>query len=532
MKLDEVILDPKQQLLSLYEDDLKEFEKVREFALKEDGVKFEELEKLENNLLLPEEIREICYLNYIINTLRYEYNVKVRNPNFLEYSYDRIGNATNVSVDYGALTTYLAKKYSVLSYKDTIFAYVNNRYMEAEYFLLSEIERLCEEYDQHKILTKKKIATIKNEVISRLKDKTRVFSYPFKTYDDMVFLKNGALYLEHKILLPLGAFWFNSYVINANYNSEAKSERVENFLKSLVPQDKQQFLTLIPACCLLGRTDKVFMLVGDGANGKSTYLNFLRAFLGSENCASVSLQDLAYDRFKSAELQGKIANIYADLSEKPLRDSGKFKLLSGKDTLTVERKFHHPYQVKNTAVMIFSANKLPEVSDDTYAFWRRFYIVEFPYRFSDNPELSKWAENPPEEDKSAFLNMVLEAITRIELVGIPSEDAEKLREIWKRNNDSVYAFVLDKIEKATNNWVPKDTVYNRYVEYCEENDLRILPKNLFAQKLAQYVEIKQERKRIAGDRVMGWVGIRFKEEKEEKEENPQLDDYVFELKGG
>lgn len=515
--MDEVIADLKQKLINLYKNDFKEFENLRDLAFRSDGVKFEDLEKIENNILLPENIREICYLNYVINNLMHEYRLKIKNPVFLEYSYDKRGNAINVSVDYGALTTYLAKKYAVLTYKDSIFAYVNNRYTEAEDFLLTEIEKLCEEYDSHKILTKKRISVIKTEVINRLKDKTRVFSYPFRTYEGVVFLKNGALYLEHKILLPLGPFWLNSYVINANYDPQAKSERVENFLKSLVPQDKQQYLTLIPACCLLGRTDKVFMLVGDGANGKSTYLNFLRAFLGPENCSSVALQDLVYDRFKSAELQGKIANIYADLPEKPLRDSGKFKILTGKDTLTVERKYHHPYQIKNTAVLIFSANKLPEVSDETYAFWRRFYIIEFPYRFGDNPEISKWAENPTEVDKSAYLNMVLEEITRIEILGIPEEDAEKLKEIWKKNNDSVYAFVLDKIEKDPNSWIPKDTVYNRYVEYCEENDLKILPKHVFAQKLAQYVEIKQERRRIAGERVMGWGGIRIKEENEEKE---------------
>ncbi|MEM2191969.1 MAG: primase-like DNA-binding domain-containing protein, partial [Archaeoglobaceae archaeon] len=116
----------------------------------------------------------------------------------------------------------------------------------------------------------------------------------------------------------------------------------------------------------------------------------------------------------------------------------------------------------------------------------------------------------------------LEEITRIEILGIPEEDAEKLKEIWKKNNDSVYAFVLDKIEKDPNSWIPKDTVYNRYVEYCEENDLKILPKHIFAQKLAQYVEIKQERRRIAGERVMGWGGIRIKEENEEKETAKQL----------
>ena len=46
----------------------------------------------------------------------------------------------------------------------------------------------------------------------------------------------------------------------------------------------------------------------DGSNGKSTFLAVIQSLLGEENIASLDLKELG-DRFKTAEMVGKLANI-------------------------------------------------------------------------------------------------------------------------------------------------------------------------------------------------------------------------------
>jgi len=464
---------------------------------------------------IPDKFKEIYRLNYIFN--KYIEFLKigaVHEKKFIEYEYDNRDEPKKVNIRYGSLAENLVKRYAILTYKDTAYAYINGHYAYAEDFLLSQIQKELDREDEHRMLDKKRIEGAKKEVLNRIKDMTRVFSYPFLNYDgEVIFCKNGVLLLENRKLLPHGPFWLNNYVINAAYNPDAKSEFVENFINSLVPEDKRQLLYMIPATALIGKTDTSWFLLGEGSNGKSTYLTLIRNFLGTENCSSVGLQELCTNRFKVAELEGKIANIAGDLPYFTLKDTGIFKMVTGDDTITVERKFKQPFQLLNRAVFIFSANTLPQVNDDTFAFWRRWIVIEFPYTFKENQEIGRRVRNPTEEDLSYLLNKVLEAITRIKEIGIPKE-AQDVREMWQRSSNPVYAFVQDMVEFDQNSFISKDEVYKAFLEYCKEFGYSTMSKEAFVKKFLSLVggKIREERKKIGSQRVRGWAGIKLRQE--------------------
>ena len=89
---------------------------------------------------------------------------------------------------------------------------------------------------------------------------------------------------------------------------------------------------------------KSFIFLGQGANGKSTLLDLLLAFLGSLNASKVSLQDLGSNRFRVAELYGRMANIFTDLDNKSLQSTSMFKMITTGDPITAERKFKDPFE--------------------------------------------------------------------------------------------------------------------------------------------------------------------------------------------
>ena len=110
-------------------------------------------------------------------------------------------------------------------------------------------------------------------------------------------------------------------------------------------------------------------------------LDLLTYLLGEENVSHVA-QDLEENRFKVAELYGKLANIFADLPNKRLQSSSMFKTLVSGDRITAERKHEHPFAFRNHAKLIFSANALPGSNDRTYAFYRRWLIIPFEQTFN------------------------------------------------------------------------------------------------------------------------------------------------------
>ncbi|MCX7998436.1 MAG: phage/plasmid primase, P4 family, partial [Leptospiraceae bacterium] len=355
------------------------------------------------------------------------------------------------------------------------------------------------------------------EILYRVKTSSYISSSFDFSSDDLIFLKDCVLNRKTKNILPHGPFWFNTYSLPIRYDQKAKADISQKFIDSLTDnEDEREFLYEIFALPLLRRNDKAIMLVGSGSNGKSTYLILLRTFLGKDNVSAISLQELTTHRFKCAELFGKIANIYADIPKQPLQYTGIFKILTGGDTLYAEKKFKDPFPFANKAVLIFSANELPEVNDQTLAFWRRWIVLEFRKRFPENEEIKKMIENLPEEEMSGLLNIVLEKMEKIEEKGLTIvKSSEEIKEYWKRKSNTVYAFIQDCIEVSPDFWSSKDVIYSAYVTYCSESDLVPLDKAKFALEFLRFVNVREVRKTIAGKRVYGWQGVKVKEEREE-----------------
>jgi len=259
---------------------------------------------------------------------------------------------------------------------------------------------------------------------------------------------------------------------------------------------------------------KAFMLVGDGRNGKSTFLKLIHRILGDENVVGVSLQDLCMNRFSQALLYHKLANIYADIPSRPLEYTGYFKMLTGEDLISADRKFKERVTFRSYAKLLFSANELPEVSDMTDAFWRRWIIVEFPNKFDDNPDF--FEEAFPEEVIEKIIVLSLVAFTdvwvkrRFSIEG----EASDFKERWLRKSNSIYAYVKTGLEEGRltlerEAYTPSEELYQDYAEFCEANDLEPQSKKTFTLELERLFKVTKTRIRKATERVYAYKGIRL-----------------------
>ena len=119
---------------------------------------------------------------------------------------------------------------------------------------------------------------------------------------------------------------------------------------------------------------------------EKAHSQFTHMFAGKENCSNKPLQDLVYGRFAVAELHGKLLNIFNDLSNIALKQTGKFKGVCSGDRVKGEKKFKNPFYFTNRAKLIFSTNTLPKTEYVSDAFFRRWTIIPFLNKFNDtNP---------------------------------------------------------------------------------------------------------------------------------------------------
>lgn len=356
-----------------------------------------------------------------------------------------------------------------------------------------------------------------SEILSKLHLRTYMDQKAFEQKSNSVIpFQNGVIDIKDWQFKEHSHEYCIRRVHPVKFVNRAACPRFIKFLEEVVSKDDIPVLQEYLGYCLFKGLpfQKVVMLVGVGANGKSVFLIVLRAFVGAENCASVSLQNIINNRFASAELYGKSVNIYADLSSEALRSSGLFKLITGGDSLTAERKFQQPFVFQNTTKNIFSANEVPPVNDQTDAFYRRWIIILFSTIIppeNRDPELASKLTTP--EELSGILNFALEGLKRLLAKGDFSnaKSVEQVRKLYGCLSDSVSAFAVEGLQPVFNSEIdlPKYQVYGAYIEFCRLKKLISVSEEAFGRALQHKIYCRTTRPTIRGERTWCWRGFRI-----------------------
>ncbi len=167
---------------------------------------------------------------------------------------------------------------------------------------------------------------------------------------DYIAFKNGVYNIETDEFQDFTPSLVIANKINFDYRPEAYSEAVDKTLDKISCNDPNVRALLEEACgyCMYRRNElrKSFILIGDKSNGKSTYLDMIKTMLGDENTSALDLKELG-DRFKTAEMFGKLANIGDDIGDEFIANPAIFKKLVSGDRVNVERKGQNPFDFNN-----------------------------------------------------------------------------------------------------------------------------------------------------------------------------------------
>jgi putative DNA primase/helicase len=359
-----------------------------------------------------------------------------------------------------------------------------------------------------------------DEVTNYIRGETYVDREVFNADLNLINLENGVYDIEQGQILPHSPSYMFTHRLPITYRAAATCPTIEKFLEDIQPDETQRkaMLELVGYCLYRAYPiQNSFMAVGDGANGKSTLINLVKKFLGASNTVSVSLHDVEEQRFTKATLYDKHANLHPDLSSRALNQTGTFKMLTGGDQITADKKFKEQFNFVNHAKMIFSANQVPRSADESNAFYRRWIIFNFPNRFEDDkadPTIIDKLTTP--EELSGLLNLALKALKELLARGrfINDTSTDTKREQYIRLSDSVRSFVMDCIDSSPDDFVKKDVAYEAFCEYCRSNNYPDLSKVTFDKRLRAAVEMQDYRPEIGGVRVHAWKGIKLRSDED------------------
>ena len=379
----------------------------------------------------------------------------------------------------------LIQKYNIITTNGQLYVYEDGYYQKDEKI----IERkMIEMYPSIK-------TNQRNEVLNYIKIKTHIPHEQIKVNPYIINLKNTRLNIQTGECLDFTPEAIEFDRIPVTYDPIAYNSNVDKLLNRVFLTDREVmdlFEEMLGSCLIkTARYQKAFMLFGNGSNGKSTILNMIKKMLGINNYACIELDKLC-DKFNTAELEHKLANIGDDVNNTTIKDSGTLKKLFSGDSLLVQRKGERPFTLAPYATNIFSANELPRSFDKTLGFYRRWCFIGFNAKFSKNDE----DYDPLIGDKvttddalSYLLNMAIRGAKRLIKNGGYTEPAsvKQALENYKNENSTTLSWVEDQcisMDYLLNK--PTDELYSNFVDWCKLSGIR---PNMVTGKKMFYKEI-------------------------------------------
>lgn len=295
--------------------------------------------------------------------------------------------------------------------------------------------------------------------------------------------------------------------IRWKYNPEAYSELADKTLNKIACNDPQIRALLEEAIgyCFYRRNElgKAFILTGDKSNGKSTFLSMVQCLLGDENISSLDLKELG-DRFKTAEMFGKLANIGDDIGDEFIANPAIFKKLVTGERVSAERKGQNPFEFNNYSKLLFSANNIPRIKDKTGAVQRRLTIIPFDARFSaDDPDFNPYIKHLLKTDEvmEYLINLGITGLKRVLLNRkfTGSTKVQKAMDEYEENNNPIIGFFREcEDEEFQIENEPTNVVYKRYQEYCLANSLQPMSNIEFSKQVNRILNMCVENKWLNG----------------------------------
>ncbi|MGM8271764.1 phage/plasmid primase, P4 family [Clostridium perfringens] len=338
-----------------------------------------------------------------------------------------------------------------------------------------------------------------------------------KDFDDfnrnpyLVNVRNGLLDIRDMSFKEHTPSYLSTVQLNVEYNPQVDCPQFKKFLNEVLDCKLIPLVQEIVGYLLTTNTasQKAFVFWGPARTGKSTLLWVVEyLLLGKKNVSNIPWQEIG-DKFKTAELLGKLANVFSDLPSKSIDDTGIFKVVTGEDYLMAEKKNKNPFKFKPFARLVFSCNELPRnYVDRTEGFYRRLIIVPFN-RQIEKSKIDKALKYKFQREKEGILNWALEGLKRLyenNFEFSENELTDGVKKEYKRENNNVISFVEECCEIDSLFSCSRIEIYEAYKEFCVEAGLKALSQIKFNKELEGNFNITRSR----SGKLRLWNGVRIK----------------------
>jgi putative DNA primase/helicase len=289
-------------------------------------------------------------------------------------------------------------------------------------------------------------------------------------------------------------------------------------------------------CAATGKPEKLlFVLYGEGNNGKTTLLEVIRDALGDKEYAGQVQVDSLMIRPKEAVSSNAVNTDLADLQgcrfvsssevEQGQRLSlSRVKYLTGLGQIKARRLRENMITFQPTYKLFLDCNHRPVITDPNDAIWNRVKCIPFKIQIPKE-EIDKDLPTKLRTELPGILRWIVEGAVLYHREGLGDPpDVTAATEQYRQESDRLKEFFEDRCVLARTGdgaswkrdgcWLPVSDLYAAYASWAEATGNKYpLSKDSFDERL-QKLGRKRDRVRPDGGRdakqIRVWLGIRFR----------------------
>ena len=328
---------------------------------------------------------------------------------------------------------------------------------------------------------------------------------------------NGTIDLETQTLRPAERSDYLTQCATVAYDPEATCPTWDRFLLQCMDGKHHlvEWLQTWAGYSLTGDTSEQKLVIhfGEGANGKSTYLDVIQQMLGSYAQAASPTAFMAPERERGDApnpalfaLRGARVVQALETNEKQELNMAIIKAVTGGDAISVRNLHCAPIEYRPQFKLSLATNQPPRITDQDHGAWRRLCSSRWPVGFGlpGGPPIDPHLKDKLLLELPGILNWALEGCRRWLEMGlqIPPEVTADTAQ-YKEESDDLGLFVEECLELSTDGHIPQGELYNVYLAW--DTTSHPLGKRRFNAKLARPGISKYK----AHGGIRAWRGVTY-----------------------
>ena len=302
-----------------------------------------------------------------------------------------------------------------------------------------------------------------------------------------------------------------SKALSVNYDQTADCPNFMKFLDDIFERDQELigFVQRAIGYSLTGSTSEqcLFIMIGDGANGKSTFINVINKLLGLYGSTAAS-QTLIANGGNSigddlVDLIGARLITVSETEEGQSLAEAKIKQMTGGDRLKGRPLYGTHIQFNIIGKLWLATNSLPQINNTDHGIWRRIKAIPFNRTFSAE-EQDKTLGDKLLQELPGILNWAIEGCLtwQADELQTPQVVEDQVAE-YKSAMDSISQFVTDECEQDSNHICAASKFYQAYRDWCCSAGRKPQSQTAFKRALEKLNGVYQQRSSSG----LQWHGI-------------------------